>query len=98
MFYSIPFTDLSTAHALKASYLPIMTSLAESEDGRLLNVNAGVTAAELARALEPLKVVYLSEKGGLVYFMVMAANYLRLTLMGSTTISCLSHSVDIELV
>ncbi|EHK50093.1 hypothetical protein TRIATDRAFT_51659 [Trichoderma atroviride IMI 206040] len=52
-------------HALKAGYLPIMTSLAESEDGRLLNVNADVAAAELARALEPLKVVYLSEKGGL---------------------------------
>jgi N-acetyl-gamma-glutamyl-phosphate reductase/acetylglutamate kinase len=42
-----------------------MTSLAESEDGRLLNVNADVAAAELARALKPLKVVYLSEKGGL---------------------------------
>lgn len=42
-----------------------MTSLAESEDGRLLNVNADVAAAELARAIRPLKVVYLSEKGGL---------------------------------
>ncbi|KAL7788310.1 Aspartate/glutamate/uridylate kinase [Trichoderma ceciliae] len=52
-------------HSLNASYIPIMTSLAESEDGRLLNVNADVAAAELARALEPLKVVYLSEKGGL---------------------------------
>lgn len=42
-----------------------MSSLAETEDGRLLNVNADVAAAELARALKPLKVVYLSEKGGL---------------------------------
>lgn len=42
-----------------------MTSLAETEDGRLLNVNADVAAAELARAFKPLKVVYLSEKGGL---------------------------------
>lgn len=61
----LPFTNLSTARSLKAGYLPIMTSLAESEDGRLLNVNADVAAAELARALKPLKVVYLSEKGGL---------------------------------
>lgn len=52
-------------NSIKAGYIPIMTSLAESEDGRLLNVNADSAAAELARALEPLKVVYLSEKGGL---------------------------------
>ena len=51
--------------SIEAGYVPIMTSMAESEDGRLLNVNADVAAAELARALEPLKVVYLSEKGGL---------------------------------
>ena len=51
--------------SIEAGYIPIMTSMAESEDGRLLNVNADVAAAELARALEPLKVVYLSEKGGL---------------------------------
>lgn len=51
--------------SIEAGYLPVLTSMAESEDGRLLNVNADVAAAELARALEPLKVVYLSEKGGL---------------------------------
>lgn len=51
--------------SIEAGYIPILTSMAESDDGRLLNVNADVAAAELARALEPLKVVYLSEKGGL---------------------------------
>ncbi|CCE30870.1 Protein arg-6, mitochondrial [Claviceps purpurea] len=51
--------------SIEAGYIPILTSMAESMDGRLLNVNADVAAAELARALEPLKVVYLSEKGGL---------------------------------
>ncbi|KEY65743.1 hypothetical protein S7711_05573 [Stachybotrys chartarum IBT 7711] len=51
--------------SIEAGYVPILTSMAETEDGRLLNVNADVAAAELARALEPLKVVYLSEKGGL---------------------------------
>ena len=39
--------------------------MAESEDSCLLNVNADVAASELARALEPLKIVYLSGKGGL---------------------------------
>lgn len=51
--------------SIEAGYIPVLSSMAESEDGRLLNVNADVAAAELARALEPLKVVYLSEKGGL---------------------------------
>ncbi|KAF4595376.1 arg-6 protein [Ophiocordyceps camponoti-floridani] len=52
--------------SIAAGYIPVLTSLAETEDGQLLNVNADVAAAELARALEPLKVVYLSEKGGLL--------------------------------
>jgi len=51
--------------SIEAGYVPIMTSMAETDDGRLLNVNADSAAAELARAMEPLKVVYLSEKGGL---------------------------------
>ncbi|KAK1763590.1 Aspartate/glutamate/uridylate kinase [Phialemonium atrogriseum] len=51
--------------AIGNGYLPILTSMAMTEDGQILNVNADVAAAELARALEPLKVVYLSEKGGL---------------------------------
>lgn len=51
--------------SIDAGYIPVMTSMAESDDGRFLNVNADVAAAELARALEPLKIVYLSEKGGL---------------------------------
>ncbi|KYK58013.1 N-acetyl-gamma-glutamyl-phosphate reductase [Drechmeria coniospora] len=51
--------------SIEAGYIPVLTSMAESDDGRLLNVNADVAAAELSRAVEPLKVVYLSEKGGL---------------------------------
>ena len=53
--------------ALKLGYLPILTSMAETPDGTVLNVNADVVAGELARALEPLKIVYLSEKGGLFH-------------------------------
>ncbi|KAL1882050.1 hypothetical protein VTK73DRAFT_2764 [Phialemonium thermophilum] len=55
----------SIESAISNGYLPVLTSMAMTEDGQVLNVNADVAAAELARALEPLKVVYLSEKGGL---------------------------------
>ena len=51
--------------AIRAGCLPILTSMAETIDGQVLNVNADVAAGELARALQPLKIVYLSEKGGL---------------------------------
>jgi len=51
--------------AIRAGCLPILTSMAESPEGQVLNVNADVAAGELARALQPLKIVYLSEKGGL---------------------------------
>ena len=51
--------------AIKAGCLPILTSMAETPEGQVLNVNADVAAGELARALQPLKIVYLSEKGGL---------------------------------
>ncbi|PLN86141.1 protein arg-6, mitochondrial precursor [Aspergillus taichungensis] len=51
--------------AISAGCLPILTSMAETPDGQVLNVNADVAAGELARALQPLKIVYLAEKGGL---------------------------------
>ena len=53
--------------AIKAGCLPILTSMAEDVNGQLLNVNADVAAVELAKALQPLKIVYLSEKGGLFH-------------------------------
>lgn len=52
--------------AIDAGYLPILTSLAETPSGQLLNVNADVAAGELAREFEPLKIVYLNEKGGII--------------------------------
>ncbi|KFY91549.1 hypothetical protein V500_04617 [Pseudogymnoascus sp. VKM F-4518 (FW-2643)] len=51
--------------AINAGCLPILTSMAETPDGQVLNVNADVAAGELAKSLQPLKIVYLSEKGGL---------------------------------
>ncbi|KAF2668907.1 bifunctional acetylglutamate kinase/N-acetyl-gamma-glutamyl-phosphate reductase [Microthyrium microscopicum] len=54
-------------NAIKNGCLPILTSMAETFDGQILNVNADVAAGEIARAIEPLKIVYLSEKGGLFH-------------------------------
>ncbi|KAK0528907.1 hypothetical protein OC834_002036 [Tilletia horrida] len=53
--------------AIRAGCLPVLTSLAETEDGQILNVNADVAASELSKVLEPLKIVYLNEKGGLFH-------------------------------
>jgi N-acetyl-gamma-glutamyl-phosphate reductase/acetylglutamate kinase len=55
----------SVKAAIADGYIPVLTCMAESEDGQVLNVNADKAAAELAKALVPLKIVYLSEKGGL---------------------------------
>jgi N-acetyl-gamma-glutamyl-phosphate reductase / acetylglutamate kinase len=53
--------------SIRAEALPILTSLAETKDGQILNVNADVAAGELAKVLEPLKIVYLNEKSGLFH-------------------------------
>ncbi|KAK6430001.1 Protein arg-6, mitochondrial [Oleoguttula sp. CCFEE 5521] len=55
----------SVKAAIAEGYIPVLTCMAESADGQVLNVNADKAAAELARALVPLKIVYLSEKGGI---------------------------------
>lgn len=54
-------------NAIRNGYLPILPSMAETSEGQVLNVNADVAAGEIARAIEPLKIVYLSEKGGLFH-------------------------------
>lgn len=53
--------------AIRAGALPILTSLAESPDGQILNVNADIAAGELAKELEPMKIVFLNDKGGLFH-------------------------------
>ncbi|MBW0494231.1 hypothetical protein O181_033946 [Austropuccinia psidii MF-1] len=53
--------------SIRAGALPILTSLAETKDGQILNVNADVATSELAKVLEPLKIVFLNEKGGLFH-------------------------------
>jgi N-acetyl-gamma-glutamyl-phosphate reductase/acetylglutamate kinase len=51
--------------AIADGYIPVLTCMAESDEGQVLNVNADKAAAELAKELVPLKIVYLSEKGGI---------------------------------
>ena len=51
--------------AIRAQCIPILPSMAETLEGQILNVNADAAAAEMAKALQPLKIVYLSENGGL---------------------------------
>ncbi|THH18151.1 hypothetical protein EW146_g2789 [Bondarzewia mesenterica] len=53
--------------SIRSGALPILTSLAESPEGQILNVNADIAAGELAKELEPMKIVYLNEKGGLFH-------------------------------
>ncbi|KAH9855523.1 acetylglutamate kinase ARG6 [Lenzites betulinus] len=53
--------------AIRAGALPILTSLAESDAGQILNVNADIAAGELAKELEPMKIVFLNDKGGLFH-------------------------------
>jgi N-acetyl-gamma-glutamyl-phosphate reductase / acetylglutamate kinase len=54
-------------NAIRNGCLPVLPSMAETAEGQVLNVNADVTAGEIARAIQPLKIVYLSEKGGLFH-------------------------------
>ena len=39
--------------------------MAETVKGQILNVNADAAAAEMAKSLQPLKIVFLSESGGI---------------------------------
>jgi N-acetyl-gamma-glutamyl-phosphate reductase/acetylglutamate kinase len=50
--------------AIRDGYLPVVTSLAESKSGQILNINADVAARELAIALQPLKIVFINSRGG----------------------------------
>lgn len=51
--------------AVNAGHLPIVSCLGETRGGQILNINAVVATRALALALEPYKIVFLSERGGL---------------------------------
>ena len=49
-----------------ASSIPVIASLGETADGQILNVNADFSANELVQVLQPYKIVFLTETGGLL--------------------------------
>ena len=52
-------------HALQSGSVPVLTCMGESASGQRLNINADVAAQELAKALKPVKIIYLSQNGGI---------------------------------
>ena len=52
--------------AIHSGQLPILTSLATSREGQLLNVNADEAARALALHFEPHKIIFLTSTGGLL--------------------------------
>ncbi len=49
-----------------AGYIPVVAPLALGEDGSILNINADVAAADLARGLSAAKLLYLSDVPGIL--------------------------------
>ena len=52
--------------AIKDGAIPILSSLAETKLGQSLNVNADVATNQLAIALKPYKIIFLTETGGIL--------------------------------
>ncbi len=52
--------------AIQAGQLPIVSCLGETTTGQILNINADIAARELALAVKPYKVIFLTETGGLL--------------------------------
>lgn len=52
--------------SLAAGSIPVIASLGETTGGQILNVNADVAANELVQVLQPYKIVFLTETGGLL--------------------------------
>nr|AOE43289.1 arginine [Cavenderia deminutiva] len=53
------------ANAISGDYVPVVSSLAMTETGQVLNINADVAALELAKALRPLKIVFVNVTAGM---------------------------------
>lgn len=58
--------EAALVSAAQAGYLPVLTPLGETDDGRIVVVHADVATHTLALTLKPHKVVFLSEAGGLL--------------------------------
>ncbi|MCA9294040.1 MAG: acetylglutamate kinase [Phycisphaerales bacterium] len=54
------------AAQLERGHLPIIAPLGETASGQIVNINADVAARELAIALKPRKIIFLTPTGGLL--------------------------------
>ncbi len=54
------------AQAISNGAIPILSSLAETETGQTLNINADVATNQLAIAIKPYKIIFLTGTGGLL--------------------------------
>lgn len=52
--------------SLQAGSIPVIASLGETAGGQILNVNADFAANELVQVLQPYKIVFLTDTGGLL--------------------------------
>lgn len=52
--------------AVQSGAIPILSSLAESATGQCLNINADIATNQLAIALKPYKIIFLTDTGGLL--------------------------------
>lgn len=52
--------------SIRAGHLPILACLGETASGQIVNINADVAARELALAIQPFKMIFLTETGGVL--------------------------------
>ena len=52
--------------AVEAHVIPVISPLAETAGGQILNINADVAANKLVEAVQPFKIIFLTSKGGIL--------------------------------
>ena len=52
--------------SIRSGSLPILASLGEAPGGQILNINADIATRELALAIQPYKIIFLTPTGGLL--------------------------------
>ncbi|MEM7284363.1 MAG: acetylglutamate kinase [Pseudomonadota bacterium] len=53
-------------NALSNNSIPVISSLAETEAGQILNVNADVATNAIVQAVRPTKIIFLTDTGGIL--------------------------------
>jgi acetylglutamate kinase len=60
-------TDLGLVEAaVRGGEIPVLACLGETDDGKLVNINADHAVAALVKVLQPYKIIFLTETGGLL--------------------------------